>query len=152
MKENTRCFTQANHTPVLIPDSITQLGQIADTELAADILAHTDILHLAIHPSMKQLAPYLSTPDAITTLGDMSTDISTEEYAYSWTQTRDFTTTGHSGLHFGHMKASSYLDHRTAETDRRFVLLHFQLPYCLIAMVAPSSTCNIRRYPTILLR
>jgi Reverse transcriptase (RNA-dependent DNA polymerase) len=67
---------------------------------------------------------------SITELGNVSTDISIEDYVQSWKKPREFTTSGRSGIHFGHMKASC-LYPAAAETDRMFLEIALKTGYTL---------------------
>jgi hypothetical protein len=83
MQENIRRFTQANHTPSLLPESVALLGWTADTVYSDQLLRNQADLHL-LHPSLQRLTPYLCTPNAISEAGTISMSISPEEYIYSW--------------------------------------------------------------------
>jgi hypothetical protein len=130
MNENIRRFTQANVTPPLLPETIAALGWTADTQLSQDILSGNDTTTIDVHPGIHRLIPYLSTPQEIISKGPISLHITREEYKHSWKRTREFTTTGRSGLHFGHMKASCQ-DEQTSDTDRLFLMISLESGYSL---------------------
>jgi hypothetical protein len=98
IQENVRRFTQAKHTPSLLPESISQLGWTATTELASAILLNENIDESDLHPSIRRLAPYLGTPASIQNLGEMRTDIDPDKCIASWQHTREFTTTFRAAL------------------------------------------------------
>jgi Reverse transcriptase (RNA-dependent DNA polymerase) len=129
MAENIRRFTQANSTPSLQQDSIRLLGWTADTTYANSILQGTADTNM-LTPEMRKIIPHFSMPESIANVGEISTDISPEEYIYSWSRTREYTTTGRSGIHFGHMKASC-LDATLVETDRLFLEIALKSGYSL---------------------
>jgi hypothetical protein len=113
MQENIRRFTQANNSPSLKQDQVELLGWTADTETASLIL-QGEQTPTALDQAISRLAPFLKTPDGMTPI---STNITRDEYNYYWTRCREYTSTGTSGLHFGHFLASSR-DLEIGEIDR----------------------------------
>jgi hypothetical protein len=102
-----------------------------------------------LHPCLQRLSPYLTRPLAIQESGEISTDITSDEYAYSWHRTRECTTSGKSGIHFGHMKASC-LHPTLAETDCLFLEISLKSGYTLnrwkqcIDLCIPKKVDSIR--------
>jgi hypothetical protein len=125
--ENIRRFTQANNTPSLLFDAISQLGWTASTELAANILeGNTTTTNL--HPCIQRIVPFLQQPATIKERGDIITTISPEDYISSWRKTKEFTSSGKSGIHFGHLKASCR-DPMTMNIDRLLLEIPFRTGY-----------------------
>jgi hypothetical protein len=120
MHENTRRFTQAYGTPSLLPEQIDLLGWTGNSTTAQAILAGQAQNASDLHPGIVRLLPYISTPDKIMELGKISTLLSKEEFRRFWLKCREYTSSGRSGLHFGHFKASALDDHLT-EVDRLFL-------------------------------
>ncbi len=122
--DNIRRFTQANNSPSLQPDQVALMGWTADTDNAMKILNGDNSIN-GLDPAIVRLAPFLRRP---TFMSPISTDISRDDYNYYWTRCREFTSTGTSGLHFGHFIASTK-DPSLGEIDRWLVELSFRTGY-----------------------
>ena len=104
--ENIRRSTQAVNTPTMQKEQLTLLGWKAQTPLAQQILQGTIFDFTDIHDDIKDLIPFLSTPDKVKEQMPIRHDITTEEYKWRWRKSREYTSCGHSGIHFGHFVAS----------------------------------------------
>jgi hypothetical protein len=85
MKENEQRFTQASHTPTLMPSQINKLGWTANTPTAASILNNS--IHLndsGLHENIIDLAPFLTTPPSISELGNINTHVTLDAYRAAW--------------------------------------------------------------------
>ncbi len=122
IQDNVRRFTQANASPSLRDDQVQILGWTANTDSAYRILHGEGNMVEGLDPAIARLAPFLVQP---TGMESISTTIPREEYDYAWTRCREFTSTGTSGLHFGHFKAST-LDPAMGELDRWMVEISFR--------------------------
>jgi endonuclease/exonuclease/phosphatase family metal-dependent hydrolase len=127
IEENIRRFTQANHTPSLKPEIIDKIGWTGNTSFSDQILNNSANVQ-DLHPHIQELIPFLSKPDSITAIGDISTIISAEDYKYSWKRVRAKTSSGRSGLHFGHFIASCQ-DPDMVEVDRLLLEIPFMTGY-----------------------
>jgi hypothetical protein len=125
--ENVRLFTQANQTPSLQNDVIEMFGWTGNSNIADDILNGTAILP-QLDQCIRELLPFLKTPEAIQQKGNISTIITTEDYVYHWKKTREYTSSGKSGLHFGHFKASCR-SRTLVEVDRLMLEIPFRTGY-----------------------
>lgn len=63
-------------------------------------------------------------------MGSIDTTVSTEEYIYTWSRCKEYTSSGVSGLHFGYFKASC-LDDTLVDIDRRFIEIPLSTGYSL---------------------
>jgi hypothetical protein len=100
------------------------LGWTGNTPIANAILQGTAVLPQDLDPSILELITFLSTPISLNKFGPMEVSISAEEYVYSWKRTKEYTSSGQSGLHFGHFKASCR-DQQLVEIDRQLLEIPF---------------------------
>jgi hypothetical protein len=128
LDENTRRFTQANHTPSLQRDQITLLGWTGNTPTSIELLQGT--VDPRLHANIIKLAPQLKTPAAIRNHEQIKITISKEEYHKAWKNCRESISSGKSTLHFGHFKASC-ANEQTAEVDRILAEIPFRTGYSL---------------------
>lgn len=119
--DNIRRFTQANASPSLLQDQVDILGWTANTTQASQILHGEHNLVEGLDPAIARLAPFLTQPPSLV---NISTAISQEDYDYAWTRCREYTSTGTSGLHFGHFMASTK-DTDIGEIDRWMIKISF---------------------------
>jgi Reverse transcriptase (RNA-dependent DNA polymerase) len=120
IQENIKRMTQAKDTPTMREDQIQLLGLKADTMLAQEILEGNIQDTTDIHPDIINMIPFLSKPTAIQELPSISVHITQEEYKWAWKKSREYTSCGCSGLHFGHFKASSEDDY-LCNLDKWFI-------------------------------
>ncbi len=121
MNENMKRFTQASHTPLMQNEAIQLLGWTANTPTAQAILNDTTTsLQIPLPPALATLAPLLSTPPAIQTHGPISTSLSHDDMVYFCMRNREMTSTGPSGLHYGHFQ-SSCTENTLNKIDRSFL-------------------------------
>ncbi len=124
MRENIRRFTQANNSPSLRDDQVQILGWMGDTNEAVSILEGGPLPH-NLDPLLARLTPYLKRPNNTSNEYTIPTDILKADYEHAWKRCREFTSTGTSGLHFGHFQASIN-DITLLELDRRLLEISFQ--------------------------
>ena len=128
MEENIARFTQANHTPPLLDDQRRLLGWTANTITSTSILDGVcDFSSGDLHPDLQRTLKYFKRS---TQIPNISSCISCEEYQYRWSRCREFTSTGVSGLHMGHFRASC-LDNSCAWVDRILCEIPLQTGYSL---------------------
>ena len=130
IKENIRRLTQASLTPTMLQSQIDIFGCKADTPIASDILQGTPTTIEGIHPSIQNMLPYLQTPISISQLPPIRHDITTSEYVRLWKRNREYTSTGISGLHFGHFQASCE-DTWLCNIDKTLLEITFNTGYTL---------------------
>ena len=123
IQENIERFTQAKGAPTMQEDQINLLGWQADTNTAQQILDRTLSTDPNIHPAIIDMIPYLTTPKAIKDSDSINESITNEEFIRRWQRSREYTSTGLSGMHFGHFQASCndadlcFMDRWMAETS-----------------------------------
>jgi hypothetical protein len=83
IQENIRRFTQAANTPPLQLSQTNLIGWTAEGKAAKEILDGKPTFDPYLHPSIQRLAPFLSTPVSVQQKGQLSEEISTEEYIYT---------------------------------------------------------------------
>ena len=98
-------------------DQVDLLGWKADTEMAQQILDGNLEQPKGVHPDILSMAPFLKRPNSIIEAGPLRETITDNEYKHLWKRSREYTSTGISGLHFGHFQASC-LDNKLREVDR----------------------------------
>jgi hypothetical protein len=125
MNENIRRFTQALDTPSLQPTQIDLIGWNADTITATSILEGTDNLPPELDESLQRLAPFLAYPPNMSSANIFSDKIPMNDYSHHWSRCREFTSTGVSGLHYGHFIAS-LSDSMMSELDRSLLEVSLQ--------------------------
>jgi Reverse transcriptase (RNA-dependent DNA polymerase) len=130
IQENIRRLTQASTTPTMLQSQIDIFGSKADTQRAEEILKGELVNTEGVHPSIQKMAPYLTTPTAITQLPPIRHDITTTEYVRMWKRNREYTSTGTSGLHFGHFQASCE-DTQLCSFDKRLLEITLHTGYTL---------------------
>lgn len=147
MEENSARFTQANHTPSLLPSQRTILGWTAQSEISSSILSdQCDFDSSQLHQDLKQTLPFFHRSPQIT---DIEEDISESEYIYRWSRCNEFTSTGMSGLHFGHFRASC-MNKTCAWLDRILCEIPLKTGYSLrrwhkcIDVMIPKKKTSIR--------
>lgn len=130
-EKNIRRFTQANNTPSLLQPQIELLGWTAQTSIAQNIIQGLDDpRYEQLHKDVRQLIPFLKRPNTIENLGPINTNISTEDYIYAWSRCKEYTSSGISGLHVGHFKASCQ-NNNLVDTDRRLAEISLTTGYSL---------------------
>ena len=81
------------------------IGYLGNTPQSQAILNGTYIPLPGLSDGAVRFIQQLRTPPSITQEGPMPNSISTESYQYYWKKTKEQTSSGVSGLHFGHYKA-----------------------------------------------
>jgi hypothetical protein len=56
------------------------------------------------------MAPFRSTPAPIKNINEIDSTLTIDEYKHIWKKSKEYTSTGRSGVHFGHFKASCEVD------------------------------------------
>ena len=158
MNENIRRFTQSYGTPSLLPDQIDLLGWTGNSPTSQTILQGKTPLTSNLHPGIIRLAPFLSTTEKVAAIGNISTQLSREEFQWYWKRCREYTSSGRSGLHFGHFKASSTNDYLT-DVDRIFLeismvhglILRRWLQAIDVMIPKKANSINVTKLRTIML-
>jgi hypothetical protein len=127
--ENIQRFSQANLTPLLQWQTIHLLRWRGEKQDSQNILSATNINN-NLHPKFLRMAPFWSTSKAIADKGTLATKICIDEFEYMWKKSKEDTSCGRSGIHFGHFQASCS-NSRLCDLDRWFVEVSLSTGYSL---------------------
>ena len=128
-KEGYRRFTQASSSPSLLQSQIDLLGWTADSE-AADLILNGDI-PAGLHSDIVHLIEFLKTPATILQEQEINCIMSLDEFVQGWKRSREHTSSGMSGLHFGHFKAD--LEHtKTLQINHQLLQIAVILGYSML--------------------
>ena len=108
--ENDRRFRQASDTDLLQPQVVAILGPTGTSPTSQSLLGSGDSSAVDKFVS-PEAAIYLSAhrrPSVLVAPHPFRLDFRTTAYAHSWHRMDEFTSSGPSGLHFGHFIANSY--------------------------------------------
>ena len=123
--EHSIKFSQTNNTPPMQSPLCELLGDLANTTFCQNILLGTAVFPPELEPSTVAFLQQLKKPDDVT-LDSVSTYISPETWSNGWNKAKEKTSAASfTGLHFGHLKASS-----TDEFLTQFELSLAQIAYC----------------------
>jgi endonuclease/exonuclease/phosphatase family metal-dependent hydrolase len=157
IQENVRRFTQANHSPAMQPSAVELIGIIGNNKLAQNI--KDNIItpdYLKIHEDLRQLLPYYSKPTQL--LENINTSITMQEMRHFWRNSNEKTSTGISGIHYGHFKASNlsdkltFIDKTFLEISMKFGLNLSRWNQCIDVMIPKKSdTIKVNKLRTIML-
>jgi hypothetical protein len=104
--ENIRRFTQASHTPAMQPCQVKLLGKLGESQLATDIInGSNNENYKNLHYSIQQLIPFFRRSENLDS--NISTSLTIEEAQFYWKRSKEKTSCGPSGLHYGHFQVSS---------------------------------------------
>jgi Reverse transcriptase (RNA-dependent DNA polymerase) len=104
LDENITRFTQSGTTPALVEPLSRALGALGLTELGESIL-RGDFQHLAgLDDCTIRLLRQLARPAETE---DMSMDLDVEDFGRGWRRSKERTSSGPFGAHFGHYKAAA---------------------------------------------
>ena len=127
--EGKRRFTQASTSPSLIPTQIDLLGWTADSEAADSILQGK--IPDGLHEDLAHMVAFLQTPATILIEPEIECLMSEAEFAQGWKRAREHTSSGMSGLHFGHFKAD--LEHeKTLQINHQLLQIAVILGYSML--------------------
>ena len=105
LEENERRFRQANGTPFMVEPLRSLIGDMGIGPTADAILSGTFIIPDGTDPFAAKLLPFLAMSPAIRDSLPIATTIDTPTYMAGWQRAKERTSSGPSGLHFGHFKA-----------------------------------------------
>jgi hypothetical protein len=159
LKENHRRFNQAVDTPFLRPPLYDLIGPFGDTPTAQYILQHgclpPGISTEGIDPHVIRILPFLKRG---LDPGGFDLDISVDDHKQGWKKAKEFTSSGPSGLHFGHFKAGCQRD-TIASLDASMTSVPFKSGYSPlrwqhgtnVMLVKQPGDFRVHRLRTILL-
>ena len=106
LDENKRRFTQANNTTFASDLITSQIDYLATNEISEFILKG-DCVDLPLNDLQTKLLQGMRTPKSILDSGELSPWITQEEWYHCWKRQNEDTSSGPSGLHFGHFKCNA---------------------------------------------
>ena len=124
LDKNESKIKQAWGTPLLSEDSNDLLGRMGETSAAGAIL------HGLISTQISRTSPTYRLLQELRQKGPhwAPTEIDIEGYCHFWRRCREFTASGPSGLHFGHLKANAR-DERLATMDVQMINIPMRTGY-----------------------
>ena len=140
LEENERRFRQANGTPFMVEPLRLLIGDMGIGPTADAILLGTFIIPDGTDPFAAKLLPFLAMSPAIRDSLPIATTIDTPTYMAGWQRAKERTSSGPSGLHFGHFKAGCQHP-LVADFDAMMV----QIPLCYWLFSSAMATRNERR-------
>jgi hypothetical protein len=107
LDENQRRFNQACDTPFMTHPLYNAVGPLGIGKGAQDILNGTFVFPAGTDPYAAKLIKQLQAPDCISSSEPLSVAITTEDHSSGWKRAKERTSSGPSGLHFGHFIAGT---------------------------------------------
>jgi len=101
-------FQLAIDAPISSTDLSSKLGNLADTEIAQQIIEGTFDIPEEIDEATAEILEEIGSMGIEMTNGSVSITISPEEFRQYWKRAREGTYLSLSGVHFGHYKAASH--------------------------------------------
>ena len=127
--EGKRRFTQASTSPSLMPSQIQLLGWTAESE-AADAILKGEIPE-GLHDDLAHIVDFLKTPATMLNEPEINSLMSEAEFAQGWKRAREHTSSGMSGIHFGHFKAD--IEHKkTLQINHQLLQMAIILGYSML--------------------
>jgi hypothetical protein len=102
LQENERRFNQANDTPFLVPPLYDLIGPLGLGLHADAVLNGTFVAPPGTDPYAVKLLYQLQRDPAVAQAPPMPLELPLDEYVRGWQRARERTSSGPSGLHFGH--------------------------------------------------
>ena len=100
-------FQLAMNAPITSTDLITELGNLADTEIAQHIVVGTFDIPDEIDKATAEILEEIGSMGVQLTNGSICIVITPEEFREYWKRAREGTSSSISGVHFGHYKAAA---------------------------------------------
>ena len=130
MIEGKKRFVQASGTACLSPDQIELLGWTANTKTSDSLLQGS--IPIALHADIiKNIASYLQQTTSVTNRPPIESIMIEDQYVSGWAKAKKRTSSGTSGLHFGHFKANSTMQ-QTLDVDLKLLQMSIMLGYSLV--------------------
>ena len=102
-QENWKKYSQTNDTPMMQEEMVDLVGYVGTSPACADILNGTFIPPSSAPQFTKEYLHHLKKAPNIQS--PPSAMLTTEEFSQGWSKMKERTSSGLSGIHFGHMKA-----------------------------------------------
>lgn len=113
----------------MLPEQVNLLGWTAQSEAADTILQGN--IPTGLHEDLIHLVSFMQKPTAILRQQDIDCIMSCDEFANGWKRAREHTSSGMSGLHFGHFKTD--LEHtKTLQINHQLLQIAIILGYSML--------------------
>ena len=107
LQENCRRFNQAKETPFLQQPLLDLVGPLGTGPAAAAILKGEFVVPPGVDHWAAKLIPHLKRPDAVARAERRTPQVSVDKHCQGWKRAKEQTSSGKSGITFGHLKAGA---------------------------------------------
>ena len=129
LNETKRKLTQAKQSPCMIIKTLrNDLGKLGNGDGANKILQGNYIPKDNLEEDTIEFIKHLAVPTEVSQSKPISTTISTDEWQWRWKKIKENTSSGISGIHFGHMKTAA-TDDILSEFEANIANIPFQSGY-----------------------
>lgn len=111
MENNEKCFRLTETSPPMQKPLVSELGYLADTNAATQILQGTYTCPPGVDRYTQQFLASLQATSPVTEENQIPTTVMKEDYQMYWKRSRERTSSSYSTLHFGHWKANAADDY-----------------------------------------
>jgi hypothetical protein len=123
--ENDSRFSQSESTPPMMEPLLSDLGYLADTQAAEEILAGTYTIPSGVDEYTAKLIKELRTPEVIRRNPSIVDYVSTDDHIQGWKQQKESVSADPNGLSFSHFKVGLQ-DNLIAQFDATLRSLPYQ--------------------------
>ncbi len=116
-------FQLANDAPISKTMLINQLGYLADTDIAKQLVEGSYEIPDEVDDVTALLLEEIGRIGIQMTNGDISVTISPEEFTYFWKRVKEGTSSSLSGIHYGHYKAAAKDDRMASFLSKKITLI-----------------------------
>jgi hypothetical protein len=142
IQENTARFSQTEGTPGMTEPLLGDLGYLADTEYADEILRGTYPIPEGTCPYAAKLIAELHMPDSIARNGPTSQHVSIQDHVNGWKNRRKVSRRTRTDLPFSHYKAGA-ADAYIAQFDATLRSIPYQHGFVLEAWI-PTTDVDMK--------
>jgi hypothetical protein len=158
IRENSARFSQTEGTPAMLSPLLDDLGYLADTDQAEDILHGTYVVPDGTDQYAAKLIAELRMPDSIKHGNATSQYVSTQEHVSGWKKQKEGISADPDGLTFSHYKAAAQDDY-LAQFDATLRSLPYQhgfvpaawVPTTDVEILKKAGVYDVEKMRTILL-
>ena len=122
-EENEYRFQLAADAPISKTRLLEQLGYLADTEVAQQIIEGTFEIPDEIDDATALVLEEIGRIGVQMTNGEITLTITPEEFQYFWKRIKEGTASSYSGIHYGHYKAAAHSDKISSFLSKKITLI-----------------------------
>ena len=122
-EENEYRFQLAADAPISKTRLLEQLGYLADTEVAQQIIEGTFEIPDEIDDATALVLEEIGRIGVQMTSGEITLTITPEEFQYFWKRIKEGTASSYSGIHYGHYKAAAHSDKISSFLSKKITLI-----------------------------